>query len=197
MNIRQALIALADAAENDMGKLRENIEAWYEAAMERVSGWYKRNSQKVLLFIAFAITIGMNVNTIDIANHLIRDKALRDLLVAQSGVIAKDPNWQETDFQKIETRIQDIGLPIGWSQVWWGCPNGTEITADAALQARRKSPGCAEKAAGIVWNCFLLKLFGWGITVFAISLGAPFWFDLLNKFIKIRSTIKSDKPGSK
>ena len=30
-------------------------------------------------------------------------------------------------------------------------------------------------------------------TSYAISLGAPFWFDLLNKFMKIRSTIKPSK----
>jgi hypothetical protein len=33
-------------------------------------------------------------------------------------------------------------------------------------------------------------LLGWAITAFAISLGAPFWFDLLNKFMVIRSTVK-------
>ncbi|MGH9962120.1 MAG: hypothetical protein ACREBC_34160, partial [Pyrinomonadaceae bacterium] len=31
---------------------------------------------------------------------------------------------------------------------------------------------------------------GWVLTALAISLGAPFWFDLLNKFIVIRSAVK-------
>ena len=31
---------------------------------------------------------------------------------------------------------------------------------------------------------------GWFITAFAISLGAPFWFDILNKIMVIRSTVK-------
>jgi hypothetical protein len=31
-------------------------------------------------------------------------------------------------------------------------------------------------------------LFGWIITALAISLGAPFWFDLLNKIVKLRGT---------
>jgi hypothetical protein len=31
---------------------------------------------------------------------------------------------------------------------------------------------------------------GLAITVFAISLGAPFWFDMLNKIMVIRSTVK-------
>ena len=32
---------------------------------------------------------------------------------------------------------------------------------------------------------------GWLITAFAVSLGAPFWFDLLNKFMNIRSAGKA------
>jgi hypothetical protein len=31
---------------------------------------------------------------------------------------------------------------------------------------------------------------GWIITSIALSLGAPFWFDTLNKFMVVRSTVK-------
>jgi hypothetical protein len=34
------------------------------------------------------------------------------------------------------------------------------------------------------------RILGWLLTIFAVSLGAPFWFDVLNKFIVIRSTVK-------
>ncbi|MGG9962062.1 hypothetical protein [Ferruginibacter sp. SUN106] len=47
---------------------------------------------------------------------------------------------------------------------------------------------------------------GWLLTAFAISLGAPFWFDLLNKFVALRNTgnkpevsnsdIQKSSPGS-
>ncbi len=42
------------------------------------------------------------------------------------------------------------------------------------------------------------KLLGFLITALAISLGAPFWFDLLNKLIQLRTTGKKpDEPASK
>ena len=42
----------------------------------------------------------------------------------------------------------------------------------------------------------MLKLVGILVTGFAISQGAPFWFDLLNKFMVIRSTVKpAEKSG--
>jgi hypothetical protein len=33
-------------------------------------------------------------------------------------------------------------------------------------------------------------LLGWLLSAIAISLGAPFWFDALNKIMVVRSTVK-------
>jgi len=50
------------------------------------------------------------------------------------------------------------------------------------------------------WLWLLKRCGGWFITVMAVSLGAPFWFDTLNRFMNIRSTgrapdEKQDKSG--
>jgi hypothetical protein len=39
-----------------------------------------------------------------------------------------------------------------------------------------------------------LAFLGWVLTAFAISLGAPFWFDMLNKVAVIRSSVKPKAP---
>ena len=38
--------------------------------------------------------------------------------------------------------------------------------------------------------------FGFLITAIAISLGAPFWFDLLNKMMQLRSASKTNSTGT-
>lgn len=43
----------------------------------------------------------------------------------------------------------------------------------------------------ILQSSWWLRTLGWILTAFAISLGAPFWFDLLNKFIRLRSGIST------
>ena len=40
-------------------------------------------------------------------------------------------------------------------------------------------------------KCFFRSLGGWFITALALSLGAPFWFDLLNKLMKMRSSTQA------
>lgn len=47
------------------------------------------------------------------------------------------------------------------------------------------------------WKYLLLyQVPGWIITALAISLGAPFWFDLLNKFMQLRGAISQKKATS-
>jgi hypothetical protein len=38
---------------------------------------------------------------------------------------------------------------------------------------------------------------GWLLTILALTLGAPFWFDMLNKFINIRFAGKSPDEAAK
>ena len=76
-------------------------------------------------------------------------------------------------------RIRELGLPIGWNLE----------TSDAHLRwpgLRIWQPNVVSAWVGQIRFHWL----GWILTALAISLGAPFWFDLLNKFIVIRSTVK-------
>jgi len=45
--------------------------------------------------------------------------------------------------------------------------------------------------------CNAMKFLGLFITAIAISLGAPFWFDLLNKLVKLRGAIKGEADKNK
>lgn len=46
-----------------------------------------------------------------------------------------------------------------------------------------------------LWCLFKLNFLGFVTTALAISLGAPFWFDLLNKFMKLRGTLSEVTNG--
>jgi hypothetical protein len=57
--------------------------------MERVSGWYKR--QALLLWLAIGTVALFNVDSLELAQRLMRDPALRRALVAQAEQAAKAP----------------------------------------------------------------------------------------------------------
>src|SRR5262245_14834795 len=55
--VQRALTVAIDASRNDVDRLRQSIEAWYDSTMDRVSGWYKRTTQWLLFWIALIIAV--------------------------------------------------------------------------------------------------------------------------------------------
>ena len=74
-------------------------------------------------------------------------------------------------------QLKRLALPIGW---------------DSGVEGKQ-FPGL-HFWEGHFWTGwkeqFREHILGWLLTALAISLGSPFWFDLLNKFIVVRSTVK-------
>jgi hypothetical protein len=81
------------------------------------------------------------------------------------GAGAKPPPTPQQIAEQING-VKGYGWPVGWDR------NDPRTMPDG-----RCGP-------------WALKFFGWVVTAFAIMLGAPFWFDTLNKIIVIRSTVK-------
>jgi hypothetical protein len=170
--VKTTLVALIDDAEGDLKKARENVERWYDDAMDRVSGWYKRKTQVFIVIWALAVTLSVNADTILIANSLAHDTTLRASLVAMAEATAKEALPQNAGealkrIKQMSDESGKLGLPIGWSRE----PNDTKSLP-------RDVGGWA------------LKIIGLSLTAIAVSLGAPFWFDVLNKLINIRSAGK-------
>jgi hypothetical protein len=113
----------------------------------------------------------LNVNTITIARRLSTDATLRGVIVAQAEGFAKGSDAQKADFTENRKQLEGLGVPLGWE---------TGIDFIHPL----KNPNFN------TWQHVLMPLLGWLLTAAAISLGAPFWFDLLNKFMVIRATVK-------
>ncbi|MDR3675060.1 MAG: hypothetical protein P4N24_06190 [Acidobacteriota bacterium] len=194
--VGKPLIAIIDAAGADAAKVRKGIEDWYNSAMDRVSGWYKKRTQYILLGLGVLLAFGLNVDTVVVVRHLSNDATLRQSLVAAAQEEAKKPSADQTgnpkspdaDFSAIKSTMADVqtlGLPIGWL---------------TAAQVTKKD-GSIDDPDDRAWppsNGYLrvvrIHFWGWLITAVAVSLGAPFWFDMLNKIMVVRSSIK---PGEK
>jgi hypothetical protein len=205
--VGKPLIAMIDAAGGSADKLRKSVEAWYNSAMDRVSGWYKYRTQCILFVIGIVLAFGLNVDTVVVARHLSNDAALRQSLVAAAQAEAKQPNPDQQGNQKstdgkdagisaIEDNInhlQTLGLPIGWlsaAQVK-SYPDGSLDNPDSRVWPRvGKWPTCISASFHQWPGIIRIHFWGWLLTAVAVSLGAPFWFDTLNKIMVVRSTVK-------
>lgn len=94
----------------------------------------------------------------------------------------------------INAQMTEIGWPIGWEN---GKPEPqfSLLAGDTANQ----QPAAVWQAMGF-WQkaeWWLAIIGGWLITGIGVTFGAPFWFDLLNRFMVVRSTVKPDEKSGK
>jgi len=185
--VQRVVLSAIDTASGDLSTALANVQDWFDSSMDRVSGWYKRRTQLVLFVVGLGVTIACDADTIRIANQLYRDPARRDAAVAMASAVSRDTALaralgggassraakpgaasdsivRDVDAARVAVaRLDSLGLPIAWADV---------------------------HRAGDLPRHIGAALLGWLLSAFAISLGAPFWFDTLNRLVVIRSTVK-------
>jgi hypothetical protein len=104
----------------DPTRVQAEIENWFNDAMDRLSGYYKRWTKRVLLVLSVLVVIAFNVNTIQLAQSLWREPAVR------SGVVqaAQNPTNPGSPTAASQAINQAINLPLGWSSSTWHVNNG-------------------------------------------------------------------------
>lgn len=171
VRLRKTLDVLWRDAGEDAAKFRKSVEQWYDSSMERVSGWYRRLAQIILLVLGLFLAVGLNINAITVTQRLWADGPLRAAVDQQAQNAKPLPTTDSTTFKEGLDNVQSgldtvkgLSLPLGW-----GPKNAPSLST------------------------WYLAAAGWLLTAIAVSMGAPFWFDLLGKVTKLRST--GDRPA--
>lgn len=76
-HLRRALTSLWEAAEGQVEEMRTRLEVWFNDAMDRVSGWYRRHVQMILAVIAIVVVGTLNADTVRIASVLWTNPTVR------------------------------------------------------------------------------------------------------------------------
>lgn len=86
--------------------------------------------------------------------------------------------------------LQQMPIPIGWTNVdLYVCvPDSVKSTPPTATAvAPPKTGKCTIEWTSTI-RLWIFRIIGWLFSTFAISLGAPFWFDLFNKVVNLRGS---------
>ncbi len=192
------LMGIQESGGDCLQVLRGNIESWFNASMDRLSGRYKRRAQWTAFLVGLVIAALLNVDTINISNQLWREPIVRQAinanaaqLLAQSGTA--NPPTVASVVSAMQDQFFNVGLPIGWTfsnqsaLAGSGCSlvPGTGSTFGLAW-----SGGCLRPVdtplASSGWLLPVTKLAGLLMTGLAASQGSSFWFDVLVKMVNVR-----------
>jgi hypothetical protein len=241
---------LLTKAGNNMDEFSKHLENWFDDSMNRVTGWYKRQTQFILIILGLLAAVIFNVDTIEIAKRLSKDKDLREQLIQSATAYSQShpqgvagssgtntttvewkhvhDKWRKVD-SLINNDIKDVNslLAIGWGD-FGALQNANLIIHEYPYEYKhnfdsisknnitaKKNPAHSYKniirlhgwVLQSIYNEHWIKLkvgyvlrestrakkfLGFLLTAMAISLGSPFWFDLLNKLINLRGAGKKE-----
>ncbi len=166
-SLQRTLTTLLEESQHDVDRLKTQIEIWFNNGMDRASGWYKRKTQWIQFFLGLSLVILLNIDSVHIG---------RTLLAVNSPLRAS----------LVESAKSFVAQPGGTNRPM---KDVVEAISTASLPI-----GWSELPRRDQW---LTMALGWLITAFAVSLGAPFWFDLLNKFVNVRASGKAPEEEPK
>jgi len=102
-HVQRALRALYQRADGDLKRFQDGIAGWFDSAMARVSGNYKRRAWIISLLLSLLLTILFNIDSVHLFQSLWRQPGL----TAQLGALPASLDAATIDAL--------WSLPIGWS----------------------------------------------------------------------------------
>lgn len=198
--IRDLLLTILDTncSRGDKFNLSDfitGIEKTFNDSMNRVTGVFKKKSQWISFIVSIIVVLLINVDSIKIFKTLQTDKNILQnaVTIATNNLSNFNPadkifdsgiqEGSDEEKSKLEVKsgesdtvlsiekgknyisillnkLNETRIPIGWKNT---VPDWSEFT-----------------------NALSISIFGWLISILAIYLGAPFWFDVLNKVTNLR-----------
>ena len=165
----KVIVSLVQSGAKKGDELEAVLAHWYDGYMERVSGWYKRKTHVILLFVGLGVALAANVDGIGMTRTLLNDPGLRTSLADQAAVAQAcgSDNTAQCAAEKTQA------LPVAQLGLFWTprCEPGVGSCPGGWFQ-QRGIDGAFDVA---------VKIIGLLVGAFAIGLGAPFWFDLIGR----------------
>jgi hypothetical protein len=149
--VKQVMRGLYGRAR-DLQHFQDMLAGWFDNAMARMSGAYKRRQLLISLLLALLLAILFNIDSIHLFRTLWQQPTLAAHLHDMQGA-ATQGSLKPALFDSL------MALPIGWTHF------PPVAGADFALQVA-----------------------GWLVTASTALFGAPFWFDLMQRVVRMRST---------
>jgi len=175
--LRTTLVSLINTTSDGYQAFEKDVSDWFDASMQRVSGKFKRLQQGRSFLIGLCLVVTLNIDAVRLTEKIMRDDELRSELLAQVELIAAGSK-EFSDIQNGANGTPPCDL---------ACVQGkTDELAAVAIgwEDAKLAPDLEDSPL----HTILMMLLGWFIAAASVVPGAPFWFDLLQRFVNVRST---------
>lgn len=170
---------------------QREIDTWFELSKKAFQELYERRMKYWSLGLSLAVVLVFNVNLFEVYREFVTDKALRASGVAlaraldqRSGAQLPDASSGTQD-EEAFTHDTTVGGSSSKHQL-------DSLFSSNAFSPWRWTPDRWKsiKERNDPWGIGL-TLFGWLAAALMVSLGAPFWYDVLKSLLSFKQVLKS------
>jgi hypothetical protein len=158
--LKTQLQTIVATAGDRLEDVRSGIETWYERHMTAVSVWYRRQTRWFLFAAGLSLAVALNVDAVQAARTFYQDDQVRAAVVERARSVAQ-ADCEGDPAAQLDCVRAEVGgavtLPVGWND--------------------------ALDASAMAW---FLRVVGWLVVAVSVTLGAPFWYDLLRRAFSVR-----------
>ncbi|MGP0070129.1 MAG: hypothetical protein ACLQGP_41845 [Isosphaeraceae bacterium] len=192
--LRSFLIRLGKRGALDPEAVKQAIQDWFSSVNDRVSVEFRNKTKLVLFVIGLAVTLLLNADTLQMANRLVKDQALRSLVTqeaVQLAAVPANPSGASGPAQPPVSSppasppssaagadsLERLDVPLRWTADDWETLKGIVNPSNSGK-----------------FFDGLYKLLGLIITSLALTMGAEFWYNLLRQLVP---SLPGPKPPDK
>jgi hypothetical protein len=210
--LKQLLNGIVARSAGQINRIEADVAEWFDSSMDRLSGGFKRRAQFYTFLVALVFAAVVNVDTIRIGTAVWEHPTIvrnLDFSKTSGGLTSlalkqkkRDENQQaggtsssqpapaaspddqgvnpvtEEDVAYIISAMTEAGLPVGWAP-----GHVLEVNDGHGHWA----PLVSSRDELLHWPLWRSAL-GWFITAIAALFGAPFWFDSLQKLVRLKGS---------
>ena len=174
-NLKKRLDPLVRQTRGELVEIRAGLESWFDETMSRAEGAYKKWVTVLLFCVGLVFAVAGNASTTVVADDLWHNSVVRQSVVDAAGQVAADGKAADelNSIAEATSAMKEFSLPVGWDN-----------------QTRSEW----NRGDGWTWH-HTASVAGWLLTALLVMLGGPFWFDLLSKFVSLRSSGSKPVPA--
>lgn len=190
IKLHEIIIELEETQQANITSIKKKISEWFDSYMVTVTEVYKNYVRFWIFGISFFIVFTMNIDSLVLIEYFYENKEKREVMISFAENVGKD-DYKINDSLTGDERVEEIkklkkavvddynafDLPYGWKK---GMSN--------TLQYEKKVLN------NPTTDSAFKKIIGLFLTTISLTLGAPFWYQLMVNLLALRKSITEKQP---
>ena len=171
------------ATEAEVNQLEQEVQDWFDYSMQYASEVYQRKVKVISFVLGLILVLAFNVDSINIVDQLSKS----EVLVDEFNSLAIQVIESNSDISACAETSNDVGVKT--------CINSIQEQLTIALDNVDNLPigwdfdhPLRKQFTPLNFPHIFNAIIGWLISAIAVSMGAPFWFNVLKKLVNIKAS---------